>query len=174
MPRCHPLRTALLVLAACAAPLVSAQTVSGVVTAPGIGPVPGANVVIDGTFVGQATNADGEFSIDVDFGGGPRVLRVSYTGYETQRVTVTGPTRDLRVELQPQVLTGGDVVVSASRQEESILSAPVTVERIGLAQLQRLPATEIIASLDRVMGGDVSRSSIDRRASCRERVCTVV
>ena len=160
MRSCFRLCAALFALAVAAAPLASAQTVSGVVTAPGIGPVPGANVVIDGTFVGQATDADGEFSIDVDFGQGPRVLRVSYTGYETQRVPVSGPTRDLRVTLQPQVLTGGDVVVSASRQEESVLTAPVTVERIGLAQLQRLPATEIIASMDRLKGVDVSRSSM--------------
>ena len=156
----YRLRAALLALAACAAPLATAQTVSGVVTAPGIGPVPGANVVIDGTFIGQATDADGQFAIEVDFGQGPRVLRFSYTGFETQRVPVAGPTSGLQVTLQPQVLTGGDVVVSASRQEESVLTAPVTVERIGIAQLQRLPATEIIASMDRLKGVDVSRSSM--------------
>ena len=159
-----PLRSALPVLAlllvAWAAPPASAQNVSGVVTTSDYGAVPGVNVVVDGTFVGRATDPDGRFALDVDFSDGLRVLRVSYTGYETQRVTVTGPTSDLAITLEPQVLQGAGVVVSASRQEESVLTAPVTVERISLAQLQRQPATEIIASLDRLKGVDVSRSSM--------------
>lgn len=158
-PRGALLAPVVLALVLFAGPL-AAQTVSGVVTTSDLGAVPGVNVIVDGTFVGDATDADGRFSLDVDFSDGPRTLRVSYTGYETQRVTVAGPTDDLRVTLEPQVLQGADVVVSASRQEESILTAPVTVERVGLAQLQRQPAVEVIASLDRLKGVDVSRSSM--------------
>ncbi|MDT0630240.1 TonB-dependent receptor [Rubrivirga sp. S365] len=151
---------ALLALAAASAPPVVAQNVSGVVSTVDFGPVPGANVVVDGTFTGRATDADGRFALDVDFSEGARVLRVSYTGYETQRVTVDGPTDGLQVTLQPQVLSGGDVVVSASRQEETILEAPVTIERVGAAALARMPSTEIITSMDRLKGVDVSRSSM--------------
>ena len=151
---------ALLAFLVLAAPPAAAQNVSGVVTTSDYGAVPGVNVVVDGTFVGRATDVDGRFALTVDFSDGPRVLRISYTGYETQRVTVAGPTDDLAVTLEPEVLQGAGVVVSASRQEESVLTAPVTVERIGLAQLQRLPATEIIASMDRLKGVDVSRSSM--------------
>jgi outer membrane receptor protein involved in Fe transport len=158
MPR--PFRSLLLVLAALAAPAVVAQTVSGVVTTSDLGPVPGVSVVIDGTFIGVATEDDGRFALDVDFADGPRVVRFSYTGYETQRVPVDGPTDDLRVVLEPEVLSGGDVVVSASRQEESVLQAPVTVTRVSFAQIQRQPVTEVIASLDRLKGVDVSRSSM--------------
>ncbi len=157
MTRCF---RAFLVLAAFAAPLASAQNVSGVVTTSDFGPTPGVNVVVDGTFVGTATGADGRFALEVDFSNGPRVLRMSYTGYETQRVTVAGPTTSLDVVLEPQVLQGGDVVVTASRQEETILEAPVTIERIGAAQLARMPSTEIVASMDRLKGVDVSRSSM--------------
>ena len=62
--------------------------------------------------------------------------------------------------MSPEAILGGDVVVSASRVEESVLAAPVTVERVSLAQLQRNPQTEIMASLDRLKGVDVSRSSM--------------
>ena len=160
MTRRYGLSTALLGLIALAAPLAAAQNVSGVVTTSDFGPIAGINVVIDGTFTGSATDPDGRFALQVDFADGPRVLRVSYTGYETQRVTVSGPTNGLEVVLDPQVLQGGDVVVSASRQEETILEAPVTIERIGTAALARMPATEIIASMDRLKGVDVSRSSM--------------
>ncbi|MGB3544658.1 TonB-dependent receptor [Rubrivirga sp.] len=154
------LSRALLLAVVLAAPLATAQNVSGIVTASDFGPVPGANIIVDGTFVGDATDVDGRFALEVDFSDGPRVLRVSYTGYETQRVTVAGPTSDLEVVLEPQVLQGGDVVVSASRQEETILEAPVTIERVGAAQLARMPSTEIVASMDRLKGVDVSRSSM--------------
>ena len=154
-------RSLLLALAALAAPAVAAQTVSGVVTTSDLGPVPGVNVLVDGTFVGAATDDEGRFVLDrVDFGDGPRVLVVSFTGYATQRVDVVGPTDGIAVTLEPQVLTGGDVVVSASRVEESVLEAPVTIERVSAAQIQQRPQTEIIASLDRLKGVDVSRSSM--------------
>ena len=149
-----------LVLLVALSPRLAAQNVSGTVVTADAGPVSGVNVVIDGTFIGRATDIDGRFSLPVDFSAGARVLRFSYTGYETQRVTVEGPTDDLLVTLQPEVLQGGGVVVSASRQAESVLTAPVTVERVSLAQLQRQPATEIIASMDRLKGIDVSRSSM--------------
>ena len=156
MPRCLPF-LALLALALSAA--VQAQTVSGTVS-DASGPLPGVNVLIEGTFVGTASESDGRFVLDVDTSDGPRTLVFSFTGYRTQRVTVAGPTDGLAVRLEPDVLVGGDVVVSASRVEESILEAPVTVERVSMAQLQQRPQTEVIASLDRLKGVDVSRSSM--------------
>lgn len=147
------------VLAALAVSLAHAQNVTGTVT-DASGPLPGVNVLVEGTFVGQATDADGRFALDVDFGDGPQTLVVSFTGYRTQHVTLDGPTRDLTVTLEPSVLQGDDVIVSASRVEESVLEAPVTVERVNAAQLQRQPQTELIASLDRLKGVDVSRSSM--------------
>ncbi|PAP74985.1 TonB-dependent receptor [Rubrivirga marina] len=143
-----------------ASPAALAQTVSGVVTGEGGAPLPGVNVVLDGTYVGQATDADGRFGLDVSFDRGARTLVFSFTGYQTRRVEVPGPTSSLAVSLEPDVLSGGDVVVSASRVEESILEAPVTVERVSMAQLQQRPSTEVIASLDRLKGVDVSRSSM--------------
>ena len=153
------LRRVLALLALAVGTSASAQTVSGTVV-DASGPVPGVNVRIDGTFVGRATDVDGTFSLDVDFRGGPQTLVFSFTGYQTQRVTVGEPTAGLVVTLAPEVIQGGDVVVSASRVEESVLEAPVTIERVSMAQLQQRPQTEIIASLDRLKGVDVSRSSM--------------
>ena len=145
-------------LVALLAPAALAQTVSGVVTDDDGAPLPGVNVLIEGTFVGVASGADGAFALDV--GDFPATLVFSFTGFRTSRVPVDGPTDALAVALEPDVLSGGDVVVSASRVEETILEAPVTVERVNMAQLQRRPQTEIIASLDRLKGVDVSRSSM--------------
>ena len=153
--------SALALLLACliSAPAALAQRVSGTVT-DGSAPLPGVNVVIEGTFVGQATDRDGTFSLDVDFSDGPRALVFSYLGFQRERVALTGAASGLEVVMSPEAILGGDVVVSASRVEESVLAAPVTVERVSLAQLQRNPQTEIMASLDRLKGVDVSRSSM--------------
>ena len=164
-PSASPARPCLRVAAALVAllfltiPSALAQQVSGVVT-DGAAPLPGVNVVIEGTFLGQATDADGAFSLDVDFSDGPRTLVFSYLGFQRERLEVTGPATGLEVVLEPEAILGGDVVVSASRVEESVLAAPVTVERVNLAELQRRPQTEIFSSLERLKGVDVSRSSM--------------
>lgn len=53
-----------------------------------------------------------------------------------------------------------EVVVSASRIEESIFKAPVSVTKISALQLQNSPSVELISSLARYKGIDVSQSSL--------------
>ncbi|WP_259014217.1 TonB-dependent receptor [Emticicia fluvialis] len=52
-----------------------------------------------------------------------------------------------------------EVVVSASRIEESIFKAPVSVTKVSALQLQQSPGIELISSLSRYKGIDVSQSS---------------
>ncbi len=53
-----------------------------------------------------------------------------------------------------------EVVVSASRIEESIFKAPISVTKISALQLQNSPSVELISSLARYKGIDVSQSSL--------------
>lgn len=52
-----------------------------------------------------------------------------------------------------------EVIVSASRIEESIFKAPISVTKITALQLQNSPSIEVISSLARYKGIDVSQSS---------------
>ena len=52
-----------------------------------------------------------------------------------------------------------EVVVSASRIEENIFKAPVSVTKVTALQLQQSPGIELISSLSRYKGIDVSQSS---------------
>ena len=64
-----------------------AQTITGVVS-DDEGPLPGVNVIIEGTTIGTTTDFDGNYTIDnVDTNA---VLVFSYVGYETQAITVNG------------------------------------------------------------------------------------
>ena len=69
-------------------------------------PIIGANVVVKGKNTGTITDVDGNFSIDTSVGS---VLRISFIGYETQNVKVTG--EKLTVELKEEANSLDEVVV---------------------------------------------------------------
>ena len=60
---------------------------------------------------------------------------------------------------QDSAKTLNEVIVSASRIEESIFKAPISVTKITALQLQNSPSIELISSLARYKGIDVSQSS---------------
>ncbi|MBL6643524.1 MAG: carboxypeptidase-like regulatory domain-containing protein, partial [Flavobacteriaceae bacterium] len=75
-----------------------AQTqISGIVTADDESPIPGVNVIVQGTDNGTTTDFDGNFTISASSG---EVLSISYVGFATQNITLTDQTT-LEVMLQP-------------------------------------------------------------------------
>ncbi len=73
------------------------QTISGNVTDESGVPLPGANVIIEGTSIGVSTDFDGNFSIQADQG---QVIQFSYIGYTAQSVTVENQD-SINISLQP-------------------------------------------------------------------------
>ncbi|MCK5692199.1 MAG: carboxypeptidase-like regulatory domain-containing protein, partial [Bacteroidales bacterium] len=63
-----------------------ARTVTGTVTSGDAEPLPGVNIVIQGTTQGAVTDMDGHYSIDV--AGPDAVILFSYIGYTTLAVPV--------------------------------------------------------------------------------------
>jgi TonB-linked SusC/RagA family outer membrane protein len=63
------------------------QTISGNVTDEAGVPLPGANVIIEGTSTGVSTDFDGNFQIQVEQG---QVLQFSFIGYMTKNITLEG------------------------------------------------------------------------------------
>ena len=74
-----------------------AQSISGNVTDDSGVPLPGANVVIQGTTTGVSTDFDGNFEIQAAQG---QVLQISFIGYTSQNVTV-GDQDFITVSLEP-------------------------------------------------------------------------
>ena len=62
-----------------------AQNISGNITDESGVPLPGANVIIEGTSTGVSTDFDGNFQIQAQAG---QVLQISFIGYTTENVTV--------------------------------------------------------------------------------------
>ncbi|WP_400192613.1 TonB-dependent receptor domain-containing protein [Hymenobacter sp. B81] len=137
----------------------SAATVGGVVRNDAGEPIPGATVFIKGTLIGTGTNREGQFSLPADFERGPIVISVSFVGYESRELELSKPTPDVVVTLNESV-TLNEVVVAASRVEESLQQAPVTIEKINAQQILRTPPPDVLAGLNQLKGIDVNSTSM--------------
>ncbi|WP_210514290.1 TonB-dependent receptor [Hymenobacter terricola] len=135
------------------------QTISGTVQTEAGMPLPGATVFFKGTYTGGSTNEEGQFQIKSDFSKGALVLSVSFIGYETQELPLSQPDNALIVTLRPSAVLD-QVVVAASRVEESIGQVPVTVEKLSQRQVEQITTPDLVAGLGRFKGIDVSSSSM--------------
>lgn len=75
----------LLLLSPCA--LISQTTISGVVSDNKKEKLPGANILLENTYDGATSDADGNFSFTTDETG-KQVLLVTFVGYEEYRDTI--------------------------------------------------------------------------------------
>ncbi|WP_460614879.1 TonB-dependent receptor [Hymenobacter seoulensis] len=123
-------------------------------------PLPGATIFIRGTFIGTSTDRDGKFSLRADFTEGPVVLSISFVGYESRDVTLSQPDNTVKVQLKLNLTQTNEVIASASRVEEGILQAPVTVEKITSQQVSRLPPPDVQVGLNQFKGIDVNSTSM--------------
>ncbi|MCH8494283.1 MAG: SusC/RagA family TonB-linked outer membrane protein, partial [Balneolales bacterium] len=91
-------------------PIASAQyTVTGTITDSEFNEtMPGVNVLVKNTLRGMASDLDGRFSLQLD--EGEHILVFSFTGYETQEITVSGSV-DLDIQLQPSNLMMDELMV---------------------------------------------------------------
>ncbi|GAA4393160.1 TonB-dependent receptor [Hymenobacter koreensis] len=136
------------------------RVVGGVVLTNTGEPLPGATVFIKGTFIGTSTNQVGKFGLDATFENGPIELIVAYVGYESQLVQLTQANNLLSIKLEPSVNLLNDLVVSASRVEENILRAPVTIDKVSGRQIERISTPEVLAGLGQLPGVDVNSASM--------------
>ncbi len=91
-------------------------------------PLIGANIVVEGSYAGTATNANGQFRLNLR--EGDYVLRVSHMGYETvyKEVSVQGSTR-IDVILERSSFMAEEVIVSATRAHSKVPVAFMDVSR---------------------------------------------
>ncbi len=104
-------------------------------------PIPGATVLLEGTTIGQATDAEGRYLI-IGIPPGSYNLRFSSVGYTTKVVegfrVVSDRTQTLDQTLSEQVVAGGEVLVEAIRP---VVDANQTTSRALITgeEISRLP-----------------------------------
>ncbi len=151
---------AILFLSFCIQDSIGQTTVSGTVSDNSDESLIGANVLVDGTSTGTITDVDGNFKLTTNEAL-PITLVISYTGYSTERVPVTENNQTLNITLDEGGLTISEVVVSAaSRKEERILEAPLSIERIGLSELRNTASIDAYGTVNNLKGVTASTGSI--------------
>ncbi len=121
-------------------------------------PLPGANVVIKGTFYGTVADVDGYYSINVP--ERYNVLEFSFVGYRTLEKTI-GDRTTVNADLSPDLMALDEVVVTGygSRKKKS-LSAPVIT---GPTAAYSSAITD--DKLQEVLQGSVAGLSIQNRGT---------
>lgn len=147
-------RFAQILLIAVAPLSVFAQgSVSGTVTSRSE-PVEFANVGLQGTTFGNATDIRGAYRID-NIPAGTYTLVVSSIGFETQKKTIavqSGQQITINFELVEQANTLNEVVISGTMKEVSRSESPVPVEVYSKTFFKANPTPSIFESLQNVNG----------------------
>lgn len=132
------------------------RTVTGQVTSSEEGPLPGVNIVIQGTMQGTVSDVNGNYSLTVP--GPDAVLVFSSVGYTTQTVAV-GNQSTINVVLAPEVETLSEVVVTAyATQQKKDLTGSVGV--VKTEELTQMPQSTVTQQLQgRVAGVVVTQDS---------------
>ncbi|WP_276374042.1 TonB-dependent receptor [Chryseolinea sp. H1M3-3] len=124
-------------------------------------PLAGVNIIVKGRVLGTITDTGGKFNLTVN-AAPPLTLVLSFVGYRSQEIEITNAnTSDLDIKLEEQTILGQEVVVSASRVEESILKSPVTVEKLDLLTIRQTPAADFYDALANVKGVQFTSSSLN-------------
>lgn len=144
--------------------VLSAQNIEGVVRS-GNEPVIGANVVLIGTGFGDATDMNGTFQLK-NIPAGTYQLRVSAVGYQSQskQISVQG-NLSINFELQEEILQSDEVVITASRREETAIEAPISISVIGTREIENRNQLVLDDALRTVSGVQMVDNQVNIRGS---------
>lgn len=157
--RSGSLLAALLLLAV--APSAAQVTIEGAVTDESGFPLPGVNVVVDGTTDGTVTNLDGFYSF-VTTSSAPFIVVYRFVGYRTERVTISQSSGTVTQDVQmgPDVLGLDDVVVTGTGVVEERRRLGTAVSVVDAAPIANSGATDITAALSgKITGAQIRQTS---------------
>ncbi len=127
--------------------------------------LPGANVVVKGTSIGTATNADGEFAIN-NVPAGRYTLVITYIGYDKKEIPVqvqADRTTEKEIRLKFVIIGGEEVTVTAQAEGQMSainqqLAARSIVNVVSSARIQELPDANAAESVGKLPGVAILRS----------------
>ena len=122
-------------------------------------PLAGISIAVQGKVIGTITDTRGNFSLSTNTPR-PFVIAVTGVGFAGQQFTISNPSTSLDIVLKEQALVGQEVVVSASRIEESVLKSPVSVEKMSLRDIQTTPSANFYDGLANIKGVDIATQGL--------------
>ena len=119
----------------------------------------GVNILVKGKVVGTISDLSGKYSLNVNQEP-PLTLVFSMVGYNTQEIEITSSQSSLDVQLIETAILGQEVVVSASRVEESVLQSPVSVEKLDIIAIRDAPQASFYDAINNMKGVEMSTQSL--------------
>lgn len=123
-------------------------------------PLAGVNIRVKDKLIGTTTDGNGMFSLSIKQDP-PLILVFSIVGFQTEEVDISNAnTSGLEIIMQEQTFLGEEVVVSASRVEQSILKSPVSIEKMDVIEVQTSASPSFYDGIANLKGVDFSTQSI--------------
>ena len=102
-------------------------------------PLIGANVMLEGTTYGSATDSKGRFKISGILQGDYTII-ASYMGYSTHKESISIDTErfvEIEILLETKIIQMDEYVVTASRRRERIEDAPAAISVITKKDIRK-------------------------------------
>ena len=126
-------------------------------------PLIGANVILEGTNLGAATDDKGQYEIK-NLKAGNYTITVSYIGFRNfkEKVEIDPKEKVIKnLTLQPEAIEMETYVVTASRRRERVEDAPAAISVISKTEIRRESNTNLGDYLKGTKGIDFTQSGID-------------
>ncbi|MBK9510120.1 MAG: TonB-dependent receptor [Cytophagaceae bacterium] len=122
-------------------------------------PLVGVSVQIKGKIIGTITDLNGKFDFTTATPV-PFQLVISSVGYKSQEYTVKSENAAINISLEEENIMGQELVVSASRMEESVMKSSASIEKMDLKQIQQSAAPSFYDALSNMKGVEMSTQSL--------------
>jgi outer membrane receptor protein involved in Fe transport len=123
----------------------------------------GVNIAIKGTVSGTTTDVKGNFVLNTTVKP-PFQLAVSFVGYETVIRDIKGNETSIKISLKEQAIMGQEVVIAASRVEETVLKSGSSIEKMDIRTIQQSAAPSFYDALVNMKGVESSQQSLTFRS----------
>ncbi len=133
--------------------------ISGNITDGNGNAVPGANVIIKGKVAGTTSDVNGAFILSTSQTP-PFTIIVSSVGFRKQEIEITEAESSVAVTLEESSQVMDELVVSASRVEESILQSPVSIEKMDVRDIQQTASVSFYDALENLKGVEMVTSGL--------------
>lgn len=117
--------------------------------------IAGANIMLNGSRVGQPTNALGQFRIDLP--AGTSLLTIRYIGYRDTKLNLSAwMDGEMEIKLSPLPLGLGEVLIEGNRASNKTQNVQTAVEALAISTVKELPKllgeADVVRSLSTLAG----------------------
>ncbi|GAB3237196.1 TonB-dependent receptor [Hymenobacter seoulensis] len=122
-------------------------------------PLPGVSISVKGGAAGTLSDGNGQFALKAKLRF-PFTLVFNILGYEARELEIASGSQPIAIQLESKAVAMNEVVVSASRVEESRLTSPVAIEKLDIRAIKETPAPSFYDALENVKGVQMTTSSL--------------